>query len=85
MLASSGFVVRAEIERCVGCGLCAAACPFDALSIEEGHVRIDETQCMGCGVCVSKCPREVLSLIRSPEKGEPLILSELMARDGSRD
>ena len=79
MLASSGFVVRQTAETCVGCGLCVDACPFDALTLEDGQVRIDEAACMGCGVCVSRCAHGVLALVRDPEKGEPLILSELLA------
>jgi len=81
MLASSGFVATAEADHCVGCGLCADACPFDALAIEDSRVRIDEEKCMGCGVCVSKCTQHVLALTRMPEKGEPLLLSNLMSRD----
>ena len=79
MLASSGFVVQRTSETCVGCGLCVDACPFDALTLEEGQVRIGEATCMGCGVCVSRCAHGVLALVRDPEKGEPLILSELLA------
>ena len=79
MLASSGFVVKRTSETCAGCGLCVDACPFDALSLDEGQVRIDEAVCMGCGVCVSRCAHEALELIRDPSKGEPLILSELLA------
>jgi ferredoxin len=82
MLASSGFVASSEIDCCAGCGICAAACPFDALSIEEGCVRINVEKCMGCGVCVSKCPNDVLSLIRSPEKGEPLDMRALLDEVG---
>lgn len=81
MLASSGFVATAQIDCCAGCGLCSDVCPFGALATEDGLVRIDEEKCMGCGVCVSKCAQGVLTLARMPEKGEPLILSELMARD----
>ncbi|TFH08582.1 MAG: 4Fe-4S dicluster domain-containing protein [Candidatus Atribacteria bacterium] len=80
MLASSGFVAARTKEACVGCGLCVNACPFDALFVNEEQVVIDEEICMGCGVCVSKCPHTALVLRRAPERGEPLILSELMAR-----
>ncbi len=81
MLASSGFVAAVEIERCVGCSLCTDVCPFDALAIGAGLVRIDKEKCMGCGVCVSKCTQHALTLALMPEKGEPLIISELISGD----
>ena len=79
MLASSGFVVHAEGERCKGCGLCVDACQFGALSLNGGTVVVEAAECMGCGVCVDKCAREVLSLVRDPSRGEPLEIEKLMA------
>lgn len=52
-------VVRSGI--CVGCGVCAAVCPTEALSL--GFTRLGEysptlnpAACNGCGLCLSVCP-----------------------------
>ncbi|MFA9403901.1 MAG: 4Fe-4S binding protein [Anaerolineales bacterium] len=42
------------------------------------HVEIDRGLCMGCGVCVSTCLEGALSLQEDPEKGVPLVISELL-------
>ena len=79
MLASSGYVCRAEEEKCIACGACTDACPFGALTLEGGVPAIDEAICMGCGVCVAKCSEGALSLSRDPSKGEPLRIRDLLS------
>lgn len=73
MLASSGYVACAEADRCVGCGTCVAACPFDALKLENGYAMVASEACMGCGVCVSVCGQSALVLERDAARGKPLI------------
>lgn len=53
---------------CNACGLCVAACPSHALSVERGW-SIDRGKCEGCGKCVNACLNnamrfEVMSLSR---------------------
>lgn len=84
MLTSSGYVSRMEGKECIGCGVCAGACPFGALSVSDGVVVVDGARCMGCGVCVSRCEQGALSLARDPSKGEPLEIQELVARRASQ-
>jgi len=48
---------------CLGFGDCMRACPFGAMSIDNGLVRIDPALCTGCGVCTRTCPRNILELI----------------------
>lgn len=49
---------------CIGLGSCAAACPFDAIRMNEaGLPEIDEVICTGCGVCVRTCPKTVIELV----------------------
>ena len=79
MLASSGYVSVVDQERCVGCGACIEACPFDAITEQDGLAVIDVETCMGCGVCVTRCTQEALSLVREPSKGEPLEIESLLA------
>ena len=84
MLASSGYVSQVDAEQCIGCGVCAEFCQFEALSVSDGVAAVDGALCMGCGVCVSRCGEGALSLVRDPSKGEPLEIHELMASAGRR-
>jgi ferredoxin len=44
-------------EQCTGCGICLSVCPQEALSRENGAVRIqDRDRCMECGACARNCP-----------------------------
>ncbi|WP_337383051.1 RnfABCDGE type electron transport complex subunit B [Desulfovibrio sp.] len=48
---------------CMGFGDCVQVCPFDAMQVKDGVVRVDMSRCTGCGMCVSACPRGVLELV----------------------
>ena len=48
---------------CVGLGSCVAACPFGAISVEDGVAAVDYHKCEGCGVCVAACPKHIIELI----------------------
>jgi len=69
-----------EKERCVGCYLCAAACPVDCISLqatedENGRrypefFRINFSRCIFCGYCEEACPTYAIQLIPDFEMGE---------------
>lgn len=64
-------------ERCVCCGLCAAACPADCIYMEpyeneKGERKakiyiINEIRCIFCGFCEEACPEEAIFLGRDFE------------------
>ena len=48
-------------ETCTGCEACVSACPFGALSMQEGTAVVDE-KCTFCGACVDVCPVSAIIL-----------------------
>ncbi len=57
---------------CLGFGNCAIACPFDAISIENGVAVVNEEKCRACGICIKKCPKHIIKLV--PKKNKYLVL-----------
>jgi len=49
-------------DRCISakgkkCGICAQACPYNAIEYEVGKpAKVITAKCHGCGACVAECP-----------------------------
>ncbi len=66
------------LEKCIGCALCAAACPADAIFVEASEntdekrfspgeryastYEINMMRCIFCGYCEDACPTEAIVL-----------------------
>lgn len=57
-------------EKCNNdCEKCVESCKFDALSVENGKLKLNTFLCEGCGACHVVCPKQVVSM-KKIENGE---------------
>ena len=66
-------------DRCRHCGDCAATCPRNAISLQDGEPATDRKRCLQCGACVDVCYAEARELV-----GRSLTVRDLM-KEISRD
>ena len=53
---------------CVGCTLCAQACPVDAIVGAAKHLHtVLRSECTGCALCVEPCPVSCIRMETVPE------------------
>ncbi len=65
-----------ELERCSGCGHCAAVCAERALHLEDS-ILLDPSRCLGCAACARVCPEKALHV---DEAGYRVLLGGKLGR-----
>jgi heterodisulfide reductase subunit C len=64
------MVAEVDQRACAGCGMCAQACPYEAIELRTKWVNgqqstlpeVDRFLCHGCGTCAATCPSSAISV-----------------------
>lgn len=83
-MVTRNYLMRWDLDRCVGCQIGPIVCPKDALThvdaelkdgriVKRSSVDVDEKKCVNCGTCVVSCPTHAISLTINGKPEIPVI------------
>jgi len=96
ILVTASVVAVVDESLCTGCGLCAKACPVNAVGMEKAagqdarkpkKTAAVKGHCLGCGACALKCPTGALKLhprpqrVHHPEDSFERVMLQALERD----
>lgn len=67
----TGWQWKLDERECVGCGVCADVCSFEAIEMtrEMAMPRAIADRCTGCMLCVEQCPTQAIDVAQSAAAG----------------
>lgn len=55
---------KACVFGCLGLGSCVAACPYDAMYMNENAIPVViDDKCTGCTLCAPACPKDLIEMV----------------------
>jgi len=55
-------VIKINIEKCIGCGICDKDCFPNNIEIVNNKAVVKNPNCMKCGHCIAVCPTNAISI-----------------------
>lgn len=62
--------IKVIVDKCVGCGLCVTACPYDAIQMINEKAIIDIEKCTLCSACIEACKFGAIVIYKRSFRGQ---------------
>lgn len=72
---------KVDLEKCSRCMQCISICPYQAISIEDNIISVNDVYCRGCGACATICKNNAMTLTSYGNKQFESYIDNLFAEE----